>query len=211
VCFKFPGKSCVVQRFKPPTPISIGAQAVHGITPNQVESLPPFQGTPMFDYLKSIFPTAIVIAHNAPFDLSMLRNEGLPPPKYVIDSLQLSYHLLPNIEQHTLQYLRYFLHLYEQETDTIVPHSSQSDVLVLEKLFNYFSKMVQERYQGDTIANMVHLSSTPALLPCLPFGKYKNMSFSHVKNTEPRYLIWMQSIAENRNLAYTLNYWLDKK
>lgn len=77
----------------PRHPISPGAMAVHGITEEMVESAPTFG-----ELAECIWPFlggAILVAHNAPFDLSFLNAErgqlGLPPLRNrVIDTLALA-------------------------------------------------------------------------------------------------------------------------
>jgi DNA polymerase III epsilon subunit family exonuclease len=74
-------------------PISPGAMAVHGITQEMVESAPAFGE--LAETIWPILDGAILVAHNAPFDLSFLNAErdelGLPPLRNrVIDTLALA-------------------------------------------------------------------------------------------------------------------------
>ncbi len=77
----------------PGRPISPGATAVHGIWGVDVRSAPSFQA--LAPTLWPLFESAIVVAHNAPFDLAFLAAErhylGLPPlDNPVLDSLALA-------------------------------------------------------------------------------------------------------------------------
>jgi len=77
----------------PGRPISPGAAAVHRITGDEVRSAPSFQA--LAPSLWPLFDGAVVLAHNAPFDLGFLAAErhylGLPPlDNLVLDTLALA-------------------------------------------------------------------------------------------------------------------------
>jgi hypothetical protein len=44
----------------------------------------------------------------------------------------------------------------------------------------------------------------------IPFGKYKNYDLLHVAESEPKYLIWLDSVAEG-NLKIALESFLNSK
>jgi len=77
----------------PERPISPGAARVNGLTDEDLTEAPPF--AEIADQVKSLVDEAIVICHNAPFDLGFLSNEfnrlgqSLPQLK-VIDTLLLA-------------------------------------------------------------------------------------------------------------------------
>ena len=77
----------------PGRPISPGAYAVNRIEPEMLAGAPTFEAvaSSVLDLMKD----AVLVAHNAPFDLGFLANEleiaGLPPPEGpVVDTLVLS-------------------------------------------------------------------------------------------------------------------------
>lgn len=77
----------------PGRPISPGAAAVHGITRDELEPAPSFQA--LAPSIWPLFDGAVLVAHNAPFDLSFLAAErhylGLPPlDNPVLDTLALA-------------------------------------------------------------------------------------------------------------------------
>jgi len=90
-------KSEVIRSFSslvnPGCPISAGATAIHGITEEMVESAPLFHD--IADEVLSLLEDAVLVAHNAPFDLSFLSASlsslrRSPPSVPVVDTLRLA-------------------------------------------------------------------------------------------------------------------------
>ena len=200
--------------FKPPAPISYGAMATHHITNEMVADKPIFdQSEPQANLIKILFEN-ILVAHNAPFDIMILKNEGVETGKY-IDTLRLSRHLIES-EQYGLQYLRYFLNL-----NVAGPaHDARGDVIVMEALFNYLKDAVKNKFafnsDDEIIEKMLELTQTPILLTDFNFGKYKGKTFAEVKAIDRGYLEWLyrsesqkSEFEQNDELIYTLKYYLE--
>lgn len=86
-----------VERFEsfvdPGRSLSLGAAAVNGITPDMLAGAPPFSD--VAGRLLSLLDGAVLVAHNAPFDLGFLAMEleiaHVPPPEgEVLDTLTLA-------------------------------------------------------------------------------------------------------------------------
>lgn len=77
----------------PPVAMSAGAVKVSGITPDMLETAPPF--AEVAEQVRDVLSSAVLVAHNAPHDLAFLRREmagsgidlGLPP---ALDTLEMS-------------------------------------------------------------------------------------------------------------------------
>jgi DNA polymerase-3 subunit epsilon len=87
----------------PQRPISAGAFAVNRISPQMVADAPVFGE--IAGKLREAMEDAILVAYNAPFDLSFLATElrlvGLPPPgNAVVDALVLARQLLPGLARY---------------------------------------------------------------------------------------------------------------
>lgn len=87
----------------PCRPVSPGAFAVNRISASMLAGAPKFAD--IAPSLVECFKGSIIVAYNAPFDLSFLMNEcrltGLPSPnKNVIDALQLARQLLPGLDRY---------------------------------------------------------------------------------------------------------------
>ena len=124
-------KEMVNAYFKPPVEIAIGAMAVHHVTNEMVADKLAFDASLEKKRLIELLETGIVVAHNAQFDVNILKNEGVEVGQF-IDTLRVARHLIES-DQHSLQYLRYLLKLnIEAEA-----HDALGDVNVLEALFEY--------------------------------------------------------------------------
>lgn len=199
--------------FKPPVPITFGAMAVHHITNEMVEDKMPFADSPHKTILVDLLKENILVAHNAPFDMQVLRNEGLEPRKY-LDTLRLTRHLL-EAEQYNLQYLRYSLGLNVDGS----AHDALGDVLVLEALFEYLKNKTKEQYKLDSdediVNKLLELNAMPVLLDTINFGKHRGKTFAEVATSDKSYLQWLYGSEsekpeadQNEELVYTLKHYL---
>ena len=165
---------------------------------------------------------SVVVAHNAPFDLIMIKKEGIEPKKFIC-TLRVARHLdkEEKIERYNLQYLRYLL---EIEVDATA-HDALGDVLVLEQLFERLYKKVKEEIAptskgvGVTTENvvnkMIEISSHPSLLRSFGFGKHNGKRIEEVAKMDRGYLEWLlaQKLAGDQmdeDWIYTLKHYLDK-
>jgi len=204
--------------FKSPVPITIDAMVVTNITNEMVKHHSPFIGSVMERDLRTLFSEGnIVVAHNAPFDIEMLRREGLTP-KQSIDTFKIAHHIDTEnvIPKKSLQYLRYYYGLAVEDAPA---HSALGDVKVLEKLFDYFfMKMIHEIGDEEkVIEKMIAVSLVPILYDTFNFGKYAGKKVSEVSLVDQGYISWMlnqkimtrESGGENdENWIYTLDHYL---
>ncbi len=205
--------------FKPPVPISFESMAVHHITEKMVAGKPKFQFSVEYKELHEKFHDGetIFIAHNAPFDLKMLKKEGLIPD-YSIDTLRLARFLDPEekIPSYRLQYLRYFLDL--EINEVVTAHDALGDVIVLEKLFERLFKKCIEMNEGDetlALEQMMKISSEPSLIRSFKFGKYNGTLVADVAVKDLGYLEWLlkqklETSPDDEDWIYTLKFYLNK-
>ncbi len=201
----------VNELFNPPIAIEYGAMAIHHITQEMVEGKPTFEGSKEKADLIALLEDNILVAHNAPFDIQILQNEGVAT-KRSIDTCRVAQHVLPS-DSHSLQYLRYSLHL--QVAATATAHDALGDILVLEALYNHLVPVVQEKYgiqdMQEVLKKMEALSIMPILLESFAFGKYSGRTFAEIATSDRGYLEWLfKSEAskpegdQNQNLVHTL-------
>lgn len=215
--------------FNPTIPIEVGAMATHYITNKMVQECSKFQGSTHHILLETLLLHRILVAHNAPFDIMILKNEGLETVRY-IDTLQVAKHLI-DADKYSLQYLRFLLGF---ELD-VTPHSAGGDIIVLKELFNHLKKLIQEKYsiakytieQDDLIIEkMIELTNTPVLLKKIQFGKYKGYTFDEIKAIDKMatvnsygkkflYLDWLleqelkkDKNEQNKDLIFTLEHFI---
>ncbi len=134
IAFKTVAGATVDELFNPDMPISAEAMSIHHITNEMIADKPPFKDSDAYKKLQVLFATddAVLVAHNAKFDVSMLNRESLYPQRFIC-TYKLSRYLDKDgvIPKYNLQYLRYYLKLNIDAT----AHSAIGDVLVLEGLF----------------------------------------------------------------------------
>ncbi len=220
VAYSFGGKEAKAS-FKPPLPISIDAMAVTHITNRMVADREPFADSEMFHELARIFADgAVLVAHNAPFDVEILKRERLDV-RESIDTFKLAHHLDPagEIPRYGLQYLRYY---HDLDVEDASAHDALGDVRVLRKLFEFeFAKMLA--VSGDESAvldKMIGISSRPILIRKFNFGKYVGEAVAKVAQEDAGYLSWLLNqkvMARERgedndeDWIYTLDYYLNQK
>ena len=197
-------------RVYPEEEITIGAMAVHHITNEDVAQLLPFESHPSYFKLKKYFsdPDVVAIAHNAKFDIEVLGNEGIEVGRYICTyRLALFLDQEGEYEQHTLQYLRYAMNLDCGKTGPA--HSAHSDVVVLRQLFIALAWEYSQRYECDPeslISDIIEISTKPALLPRLTFGKHRGTLYSEAPKS---YLRWMAGQEFDENVLYTVKHYLE--
>lgn len=200
-------------------PISIQSMTVHNITPEMVEGKSKFRETAFFKRLNSLnFNENYLVAHNISFDLGMLEKEGFVNKLRLIDTFRCAKHLIPHSDSHSLQYLRYFLKLYNIEEEEskkhniiIKAHDAIGDVLVMKLLFQYLIDEVKANYSGtDPIVKLEELTKTPILLEKFRFGKYKGKNIEEVCKNDFGYIDWMMSNLDlDIDLRFTLETYVD--
>lgn len=223
-------KETFCELYKPLLKIPPEASAVHHITNKMVADKPVFSESPEYQKIKNLFenPENIAVAHNAVFDISMFKKEGINPKKFIC-TLRVARYLDPEgkIERYNLQYLRYLLEI-EIEAQA---HNALGDVLVLEKLFErLFNKITEQinesardgslNYQKEelkeiVLRKMVEISSRPTLLKYINFGKYSGKEVKEIAQIDPGYLEWLLKQKEesdqiDEDWIYTLKYNLGK-
>lgn len=215
LAYKVKDGETVNELFKPPVPISFEAMAVHNITTQMVADKPEFEGTETQKKLQELLKDHILVAHNAPFDMAVLRGEGVFPGKYIC-TFKVAHRYLEKdqngneLSGRSLQYLRYALDLDELDATA---HDAYGDIIFLEKLFNYlYYHLVEvlETEEEEVILNeMMEVSSKPLLLKHIKFGKHRGKTWEEVAISDRGYLEWLSNQTDlDENLKYTLKYYL---
>ena len=203
--------------YKPPFKVPPEASAVHHISNKMLEGKPTFGETPDKEKIKTLFEDSntTVVAHNAPFDLMIIKKEGIIPPHFIC-TLRVARFLDPEekIDRYNLQYLRYLL---EIEIDAQA-HDALGDVLVLEKLFDRLKNKIMEHdslSEREAIDEMIKISSHPSLFKKFKFGKHNGKFIEDVARVDRGYLEWLLSQMLDgdeidEDWIYTLKHYLKK-
>lgn len=200
--------ACVVEYYKPPVPIDVAAMATHHITEKKVAGKPAFSETDTYKSLPGLFGESVIVAHNAAFDLGILKNEGLEVPRHIC-TCKVAKTLFADLPQHKLQYLRY---LWDVDVDGANAHDAEGDVLVLERVFERMLKEYCDREGVDeaaALARFEEISRNPILLRKLSFGKHAGKTFEEIKKADPSYLQWLGTLADKgEDFLYTVKHHL---
>ena len=203
--------------YRPPVKIPPEASAVHHITNKMVADKPTFKESTDQPIIKKLFEASdsIVVAHNAPFDLMIIKKEDIQPTNFIC-TLRVARELdrEGKIERYNLQYLRYLLDLDVEAT----AHDALGDVLVLEKLFERLKKKLidsEKLSEEDAITKMIEISSHPSLFRTINFGKHNGKKLEEVLATDRGYLEWLlaqklESGQMEEDWIYTLKHHLEK-
>ncbi|WP_345974835.1 exonuclease domain-containing protein [Sulfurimonas sp. HSL3-7] len=195
---------------KPPRKIRPEAMAVHHITNEMVREVPSFEDSEIAAFLKEHNRVDnTLVAHNISFDLSMLAKEGFVWQGGIIDTLKCSRHLIDEIDYFSLQYLRYELGLYRNESEEagkldirICAHNALSDAFHVMLLHRYLNEMADDR-------KLQELSVEPVLIKRLNFGKYKEHYLEEVAMNDAAYLRWMLEQNIDEDLQYSIRHYLE--
>lgn len=206
-----------VSLYKPPIKIPPEASAVHHISNKMVANKPSLKESSDLPKIKKLFEDkdSIMVAHNTPFDLAILNQEGIVPQRFIC-TLRVARYLdkEEKIERYNLQYLRYLLDL---DIDAVA-HDAMGDVLVLEKLFERLKNKIKAEENLDdekAIEKMIEISSHPSLLHSFNFGKHTGKKIEEVLKVDRRYLEWLlaQKLESDQiedDWIYTLKHHLEK-
>ncbi|MHB8483657.1 MAG: putative quorum-sensing-regulated virulence factor [Nitrospiria bacterium] len=195
----------VNELFKPPLPIKYSAMGVHHITNEELVEKSAFSESDTIKKLNELLRDHVIVAHNAEFDVGMLRKEGLIIDKYVCTK-KLARRFLSGVEDNSLQTLRYQLKL-DVGKDTVA-HDAKGDVVALVALFNYIDNIAKEKFPNIEDREKEYLKSADAqIMDIMPFGKHKGKKLSEVPLD---YLQWLndQPGHKDADLKATLVHYL---
>ena len=211
VCYKIDGKT-KTGFFKPPIPMSVKSMSITNITNKELAGKEAFAESAFRKELEPILEKNVLVAHNAKFDIAILKAEGVVVPRFIC-TLRLARHLDAEnvIPEYNLQFLRYYLDL-----DVLAnPHDAEGDVHVLSAVFDRLFTKMREKIpdEKEAIEKMIEISKTPSLFTQFNFGKYKDKRLDEVLKTDRRYLEWllkekMANNADDEDWIHTLKYYL---
>jgi exodeoxyribonuclease X len=184
----------------PGVPISLEARAVHHILDHELREAPTVKGL-VIEGLLPWTPEHVMACHNLEFDLRMLLQSGFPEavlPGRKICTWRCSLHLFPDSPSHSNQVLRYYLDVKVPHHDG-PPHRALPDALVTAAVL---SRMLRER----TVEELVELTTRPALLSKVPFGKSRGRPWSEM---DRGFLMWVLDPRQtfNADVKHTARHW----
>ncbi|GEM_PF-89474 len=193
--------------------IPIDAMMVHGITPDKLIGKPKFIDTKFYKDLNNLNTSEnYLIAHNIKFDIDMIKKEGFENKLKLIDTFRCARHLLPDENRHKLQYLRYSLKLYENEAQETIKHNINikahdaiGDVIVMKLLLSNLVSIVRSKFVGQNpMDKLVHLTSTPATIQKINFGKHSGKTLKDINTIDRSYLRWLLENTDDEDMIHSI-------
>ena len=185
---------------RPHVPVNVEARAVHHITDEELNKAPTLEDSG-FSMLLSA--ADILVAHNVEFDRRMLLQSGVPDaalPSRCVCTWRCALHLYPMAPRHSNQVLRYWLGLNIPKLK-YHPHRALPDALVTSELLLHMLK-------ENTIEHLEELSTKPALLHTVKFGKRRGLKWQEM---DTGFLAWVLSREFGIDEKHTARYWLKEK
>jgi exodeoxyribonuclease X len=175
--------------------ISHEAMAVHHIRNEDVAGLQPSSF-----WLGFMEPCDVLVAHNAEFEQSFWpgRPEGVP----WICTYKVALRTHPESLRHTNQYLRYDLGLGADPVRAAPSHRAGPDTYVT-------ALLLLELMKYASLEDMIRWSAGPALLPRIPFGKFRGKAWADV---DLSYLKWIVISSDlDKTIKINAKHWIDKR
>jgi DNA polymerase III epsilon subunit-like protein len=189
--------------------------AVHNITSEMVEHKPEFAGHEVQSALAELLKDHILVAHNASFDMAVLRTEKVFTKDHIC-TLKVAHRYAHSdkrgneLSGRSLQYLRYALDLDE---DGVIAHDALGDIVILEKLFRVLWDLVSSEMKTSDelkiLEHMQEISKQPMLLRTIRFGKHRGKKFAEIAESDRSYLEWLFGQSDlDESLKFTLKHHL---
>jgi DNA polymerase-3 subunit epsilon/exodeoxyribonuclease X len=194
---------------KAPKKLRPEASAIHHITDEMLKEKHAFKESFSVQLLEKYNNSDnIFIGHDMKFIATMLEKEGFVIHAGVIDTLKCARAMIEECEQFSLQYLRYELKLYRDETTLakkldIDTSNTLSDVLHVRLLHTYLNDLASDE-------KLLNISVNPVLLQKLNFGKYKGSYIEEIVMNDRAYIMWLINNLDtiDEDLLYSIQHYL---
>jgi DNA polymerase III alpha subunit (gram-positive type) len=180
----------------PGRPIPAVASAVHHITNHQVRGAPTLED--VRPKLVAMCAEAVVVAHNARFDLAFLPFLASRP---VLCAMRLAMRVLPDAPNYKNQVLRYYLDVDAFMGGEAIAHRARGDVQVTSRVLTICLERYLAEGGADDIENAVREIAAPRRLTALPFGRHRGLA---IESVPADYLCWLyrESVSASRDARY---------
>jgi exodeoxyribonuclease X len=181
-------------------PVSVEARAAHHITDEELRDAPTLVQLVNRGFFEPLAtPDVAIVAHNAEFDLRMLRQSGLEfAHRPVICTWRCALHLWPEAPRHGNQHMRYFLDLAVPSLMGAAPHRALPDAVVTREL-------LLRCLERATLEELVDYANKPVLLSTIFFGKHRGTAWADAPSD---YLSWVLSRDFDADVMYTARHHL---
>lgn len=214
LAYRFDGGEFINDYFNPGTPIKVGAMAIHHVTEKDIAEKPQFRGSRTESHLRDVRDQgATFVAHNAKYDLGMMKKEGLEFENHICTlKVARAIDKEGKFEAHTLQYLRYYYDL-DIQLNGLSPHDALADIIVLEEVcYQLASELCKIEGIAYDVAfdRMIEISSKPNLIHICSFKKHAGRTWQWVAENEMGYIKYFDDKDVDEDTRYTMDYWKAK-
>jgi len=179
----------------PQIPIPAEVSAIHHITDNDVKGAILAGKAIEFARITNETNTPVYAAHNAEFDKRFLG--GLSGEW--ICTYRCALHVWPDAPRHSNQVLRYWLRLEGPPAGSGHAHRALYDAYTT-------AQILREMMKIHPATELIEMSTKPALLSKVTFGKHKGENWGDVPKS---YLNWMKSQKEwDMDIKHTIEHYL---
>lgn len=181
----------------PRGPIPAVTKAVHHLTEDDVRDAP--QARELWGMFYDGCGSAdVLVAHQAKFEQHFHAGDG----RQWICTYKVARVVWPDAPGHGNQCLRYWLNLPVDPVKASPPHRALPDAYVT-------AHILARLLEHKTIEEMVHISSYPALLKVMNFGKHKGTTFEEAPID---YLEWIRDKSDlDEDTKFSAKYWIAKR
>ena len=176
----------------PPT-----AAAVHHLTGEMLQGEPPL--TALAPILTQLCEGAVVVAHNAAFDLNFLPMLAHRP---ALCTLRLARHCFPELPGHANQVLRYALSANVGLVPG-VPHRALADAHVTAAVLQILLARYRELGRSNRVDDLVAFADAPITFARLPFGQHRRKPLAEVPATYLRWIVERANPPFDRDVRHT--------
>jgi DNA polymerase III epsilon subunit family exonuclease len=185
--------------------IRASAFAVHGIDDAMVANAPTLAG--IVTDLQALCTEAVVVAHNASFDLAFLPFLNTRPH---LCSMRLAQRVVPDAPSYKNQVLRHHLAVDIADARDITPHRALGDVHVTAAILRVCLDRYLTAGGADDVDALLESIAAPVLLRTMPFGKHRGRALADVPSD---YLQWtLHNFSDlSRDTAFSFHNELDRR
>ncbi len=159
------------------------ASAVHHLTDRCVARAPRLES--VVPRLRALVADAVVVAHNAAFDVSFLPFLGERP---TLCSLRFARLVLPDAPSHKNQVLRYHLRVTDAALSRGSAHGALGDAIVTSLVFEECVRRYLRAGSSDDVASAIGAVMAPRRLSAIPFGRHRGKP---IRDVPTDYLQWL--------------------
>jgi DNA polymerase-3 subunit epsilon len=180
------------------------ASAVHHLTAAHVAAAPRLDA--LIARLREICAGAVIVAHNARFDLAFLPFLAARP---VLCSMRFAMHVVHDAPNYQNQVLRYHLGLAPAALGAVAAHRALADVIVTAELFAVCLQRYFAAGGVDDIESLGAYIQAPRRFAALHFGRHRGTPLADVPAPYLQWLLRAANISDD--VRYTARRELDRR